>query len=114
MKIYVVILIGIALAMDAAGVSLAIGLKEELDEEKSKYIWTFGIFQALFTFLGGEVGIYFSRYIASIPSIIGGISLIIVGSVMVISGKKNDEEKEGINKMIIPLGICFSYRFYYI
>lgn len=108
MKIYVVILIGIALAMDAAGVSLAIGLKEESDEEKSKYILTFGIFQALFTFLGGEVGTYFSRYIASIPSVIGGIALIIVGAMMLISGKKDNEEKGGVNKMIVPLGISVS------
>lgn len=108
MNIYVVILIGIALAMDAAGVSLAIGLKERADEEKAKYILSFGFFQSLFTMIGGGIGTYFSRYIASIPSVIGGIALIIVGILMIISGKKNNEENIELNKMFIPLGVSVS------
>ena len=108
MNIYVVILIGIALAMDAAGVSLAIGLKERVDEEKAKYILSFGFFQLLFTMIGGSIGSYFTRYIASIPSVIGGIALIIVGILMIISGKKGDEENISLDRMIIPLGISVS------
>ncbi|ETJ43835.1 Membrane protein, partial [human gut metagenome] len=54
MSIYYVFIIGIALAMDAFGVSLGVGLNPILKKRnKIKFIVSFAFFQFLFTFLGG-------------------------------------------------------------
>ena len=52
-----IILIGLALAMDAFGVSLGIGINSSvIKKQKLLYIISFAFFQSLFTFLGGYLG----------------------------------------------------------
>lgn len=98
-----VFIIGTALAMDAFGVALGIGLNPILERKhKIKFVASFSFFQFLFTFIGGNMGHLFDVYIANIPSLTGGIIMSIVGVLMIIDGL---EEKE--NKMLIKNSTCF-------
>ncbi len=102
MTLSYVFIIGTALAMDAFGVALGIGLNPILERRhKLKFVLSFSFFQFLFTFLGGSMGHLFDVYIANIPSLAGGIIMGIVGILMIIDGL---EEKE--NKMIIKNSTC--------
>ena len=105
-----IILIGLALAMDAFGVSLGIGINSSvIKKQKLLYIISFAFFQFLFTFLGGYLGYFFNTYIANIPKILGGIIIGIVGIFMIIEGMK--EEKESVltkPSMIFILGMSVS------
>ena len=101
-----VVLIGLALAMDAFGVSLGIGInKEVIRKQKLLYSISFAFFQFIFTFLGGYLGYFFNTYIVNIPEILGGI----VGLLMIIEGTKEKEESVLTKKsMIFILGISVS------
>lgn len=97
-----VFIIGTALAMDAFGVALGIGLNPILKRRhKMKFVASFSFFQFLFTFMGGNMGHLFDVYIADIPSLAGGIIMGIVGVLMIIDGL---EEKE--NNMFIKNSAC--------
>ena len=110
MSIYYVFIIDIALAMDAFGVSLGVGLNPILKKRnKIKFIVSFAFFQFLFTFLGGIAGHLFDVYITSIPSIAGGIVMSVVGIVMIIDGLKEKESDLLIkDSTCIILGISVS------
>lgn len=110
MSVYYVIVIGIALAMDAFGVSLGVGLNPILKRNnKMKFILSFAFFQFLFTLIGGVCGHLFDVYISSIPSIAGGIIMCIVGIVMIIDGLKEKESDLLIkDSTCIILGISVS------
>lgn len=105
-----VILIGLALAMDAFGVSLGIGINSAIiKKQKILYIISFAFFQFLFAFLGGYAGYFFNTYIASIPEILGGIIIGIVGILMIIEGMKKDKESVLTkSSMIFILGMSVS------
>lgn len=104
-----VIAVAVALAMDACGVSLSLGIRKELEyNQKVKYILSFGFFQFLFSFLGAILGIFFENHIASVPSIIGGIAISIVGVVMVKEGmeeKSEDYLKNGAMYFILGISV---------
>jgi putative Mn2+ efflux pump MntP len=110
MNLYDVIIIGIALAMDAFGVTLGIGLNSLINRKhKVKFILSFAFFQFLFTYLGGSLGYLFDTYIATIPSIAGGIIMGIVGILMIIDGIKEKENDMLMkNSTCIILGISVS------
>ncbi|MGN0143666.1 MAG: manganese efflux pump MntP family protein [Clostridium sp.] len=92
MSVYYIIFIGIALAMDAFGVSVGIGLNPVLKRNnKIKFILSFSFFQFLFTFIGGVAGYLFDAYITSIPNIVGGIVMCIIGIIMIIDGLNEKE-----------------------
>ena len=105
-----VVLIGLALAMDAFGVSLGIGInKGVIRKQKLLYSISFAFFQFIFTFLGGYLGYFFNTYIVNIPEILGGIVIGIVGLFMIIEGTKEKEESVLTKKsMIFILGISVS------
>lgn len=110
MNIYMVIIIGIALAMDALGVSLSIGVNSSVNREKKiQYIISFGFFQFLFILIGGTLGYYFDSYIVEIPNVLGGIVIGIVGILMLIDGKKESNNSVLVeDKMLIVLGVSVS------
>ena len=110
MSIYYIVIIGIALAMDAFGVSVGVGLNPILKRRnKIKFVLSFAFFQFLFTFLGGVAGHLFDVYITSIPSIAGGIVMCMVGIVMIIDGLKEKESDLLIkDSTCIILGISVS------
>ena len=110
MNIYMVIIIGIALAMDALGVSISIGENSSVNREKKiQYIICFGFFQFLFILIGGTLGYYFDSYIVAIPNVLGGIVIGIVGILMLIDGKKESNNSVLVeDKMLIVLGVSVS------
>lgn len=109
MNILMIVFFGAALAMDAFGVSIGIGINSLIDRNKKiKYIISFGFFQFFLTLAGGICGYYFECYVAEIPNIIGGIVIIIVGILMVIDGKKSDNSLLLKDSMVVTLGISVS------
>lgn len=107
-----VVIIGVALAMDALGVTISLGLNSKATRSsKVKCLYSFAIFQCLFILVGGICGNFFDTYIASIPNLIGGIIIGIVGIVMIIEGMKGgDDDNSFLDKkfMHILLGISVS------
>ncbi|MBU3136037.1 manganese efflux pump MntP family protein [Clostridium gasigenes] len=107
-----VIIIGVAIAMDALGVTISLGLNCKVRRNtKIKCILSFAIFQFLFILVGGIWGSFFDTYIASIPNLIGGIIMGIIGMVMILGGIKSEgDEKSILEKkyMHILLGISVS------
>jgi putative Mn2+ efflux pump MntP len=110
MNLYDIIIIGIALAMDAFGVTLGIGLNQKINRiHKIKFLLSFAFFQFLFTYVGGSLGYLFDTYITTIPSIAGGIIMGIVGILIIIDGFKEKETELLIkNSTCIILGISVS------
>ena len=110
MSVLEVIIIGLALSMDALGVTLGIGINSQIDRaRKVNYIVSFGFFQSLLTFIGGSLGYYVDKYIIEISNILGGATIVVVGLLMIMQGAKN-EKSSIINKssMVILLGISVS------
>ncbi|MBU5269902.1 manganese efflux pump MntP family protein [Clostridium cochlearium] len=110
MNFYSLFLIAIALSLDAFGVALCIGLNNNVDSKyKASCAMYFGFFQFLFAIIGSYAGFLFNKYIASMPEIIGGIVICIVGIIMIKEGTDNKDDckilKPGMN---IILGISVS------
>lgn len=110
MKILELFFIGIALAMDAFGVSLSIGVTNGIERRKKiLYILSFGFFQFLFIYLGGAAGNYINTYVVPISDTFGGAAIGIIGLFMIIDGMKSREESIlNKNSMIFILGISVS------
>ena len=69
-------IIAVALAMDASGVSISLGIRDALKaKQKIYFVLSFAVFQFLFSFIGAYSGMLFSKHLASVPSIIGDIIL---------------------------------------
>ncbi|MGL5151148.1 MAG: manganese efflux pump MntP family protein [Clostridium sp.] len=110
MLILEIVLIGIALAMDAFGVTISVGVNSSVDRKsKIKYLVSFAFFQGAFTFIGAGIGYYIDNYIVDIPHIIGSVILSIVGILMIIEGFK-EKENTVLTKssMCIIMGISVS------
>lgn len=110
MTTYSLLVIALALSLDAFGVALSIGLNKSI-RLRSKIIFSmsFGFFQYFFSFIGAFAGLWFTTYIAAVPSIIGGMIIAIVGVLMIKEGM--DEKEECIllsTKMYFILGISVS------
>lgn len=103
-------LIALALSLDAFGVALAIGFSHDIDiKYKIKFILSFGIFQFLFSFIGSYIGILFNKYVTSIPQIIGGMLIVIVGIMMLKEGHEKRNKSILVKpEMFIILGISVS------
>lgn len=110
MNLYDVVIIAIALAMDAFGVTLGIGLNPIIKKKhKIKFVLSFAFFQFLFTYVGGSLGYLFDTYITNISSIAGGIIMGMVGILIIIDGFKEKEKELLIkNSICIILGISVS------
>lgn len=110
MGILSIIIIGIALSMDAFGVSLGIGLSSNVSRmRKIGYILSFSFFQFFLAFIGGVSGYYFDTYILPIPTVLGGIIIAAVGVLMVFDGlKEKESDLLKKNSMTIVLGISVS------
>lgn len=93
MNIFNVILIGLALAMDACGVAISIGLNCHVKKiGKVYFTLSFAFFQFLFSFIGSFVGKFVNSKIIAVPSILGGIAIFIVGIMMIKEGMEDKEE----------------------
>ncbi|PRR81369.1 manganese efflux pump MntP family protein [Clostridium luticellarii] len=110
MEFYSLFLIALALSLDAFGVSLCIGLNEIITRKnKIQFIISFGFFQFFFAICGAYAGFLFNKYIASVPEVIGGALVLIIGILMLKDGLKSKEECLFIKpEMVIVLGISVS------
>jgi putative Mn2+ efflux pump MntP len=109
MELREVILIGIALAMDALGVSITLGINPILKRRnKIGFIISFAFFQFLFILLGGIGGKFFDTYIVAIPHMICGVVVVLVGIIMILEYFKKDNKDDYIlikKSMYIILGM---------
>lgn len=110
MDFYSLFAIALALSLDAFGVALCIGLnKGTTTSIKTMVASSFGFFQFLFSLIGALAGFMFTTYITSVPTIIGGALISIVGLMMLKEGMEEKEEcvilKPG---MIVVLGVSVS------
>lgn len=112
MNIRDIIIVGIALAMDAVGVAISIGVNPKVKRyNKVAFVMSFSIFQFLFFLLGGIGGHLFEKYITTIPNIVGGLAIAIVGILMIKEGLEEKEEKQTLllkKSMVLILGISVS------
>lgn len=105
-----VIIIALALAMDAFGVSLSIGINCAVKRKNKLYFaLSFGIFQFLLSLIGAVCGYIFDNYVATIPNILGGGVIALVGVLMIKEGMEHKDECILLNhKMYIILGLSVS------
>lgn len=104
------LLIGLAVSLDAFGVALCIGLNNKIFKSK-KIIFAifFGFFQFLFSLLGGISGKIFTENIASVPEVIGGVIIAIVGVMMIREGMENKSNCPILHpRMYFILGVSVS------
>ncbi|MDP4089811.1 MAG: manganese efflux pump [Bacillota bacterium] len=93
MTLYGLLLIALALSLDAFGVSLSIGLNPNVRFiNKLIFCISFGFFQFGFSLVGSYAGSYFTTYVAAVPAVIGGVIIGIVGVLMVKDGMEEKEE----------------------
>ena len=78
--------------MDACGVALSIGINCRVSgSKKVRFILAFAFFQFLFAFLGSAMGLFINRNIAALPTLLGGIAVMIVGLLMIREGAGDNE-----------------------
>jgi len=110
MDLYTLFTIALALSLDAFGVALCIGLNNQTKLlNKISFIISFGVFQFLFSYIGAYAGFLFNTYVASVPSIIGGMIISFVGVVMIKEGFENEGRCPLLKpKMYFILGMSVS------
>lgn len=104
------LLIALAVSLDAFGVAIAIGINDKATViNKLSFALSFGFFQFLCSFLGGLGGKLFTENIAAVPSVLGGIVIAIVGILMIKEGMDEKEDNFILSfKMYFILGISVS------
>ncbi|MPM38428.1 manganese efflux pump MntP [bioreactor metagenome] len=102
--------IALAVSLDAFGVALCIGLNDRATKgQKLLFGISFGFFQFLFSLIGGLGGKVFTEKIASVPAVVGGIIISIVGVLMIKEGLENKGECPILQpKMYVILGVSVS------
>jgi manganese efflux pump family protein len=103
-------LIALAVSLDAFGVALCIGLNDKANRmKKLLFAISFGTFQFLFSLLGGLGGKIFTEKITSVPAVVGGIIIALVGILMIKEGMENKGECPILQpKMYFILGVSVS------
>ncbi len=102
MGFFTVLLLGVALSMDAFAVAVCKGLAMKKIRFYQCYIvgaW-FGIFQGIMPLFGYLLGVNFSSYIEHIAPWIACILLVLIGADMIkeaVSQKEEDEETDTLN-----------------
>lgn len=110
MTIEELLIIALAVSLDAFGVAIAIGINDKAAvANKLCFALSFGFFQFLCSFVGGVVGKIFTENIASVPSILGGIVIAIVGILMIKEGMDDKADNFILSfKMYFVLGVSVS------
>ncbi len=110
MSLIEVLAISVALALDAFGVALSVAIDDRINKTKTLLlIFSFGFFQFLFAFVGGFSGNLFDKYIYTLPSLVGGIIILLVGIFMFKEGLSDEQKIKEIHwYIIIILGISVS------
>lgn len=102
--------ISLAVSLDAFGVAMALGLNSRVRlKDRIFFSLSFGIFQFLFSYIGGIGGKLFTDNIVKIPSLVGGIVIAIVGIMMIKDGMEDKEEESNVGaKMYLAVGVSVS------
>jgi len=110
LSFYELFSIAIALSLDAFGVAICIGLNNQVRRNsKFGFAFSFGFFQFLFSLIGAYFGVLFTRYVANVPEVIGGIVIALVGALMIKEGYENNGECPLIKpSMYFVLGMSVS------
>ncbi|GAA0116873.1 manganese efflux pump [Clostridium senegalense] len=110
MSIIQLVWIAIAVGLDASAVAFGIGLNEKVEmKDKCCLTLSFGFFQFLFSFIGGSLGKTFSDNIITVPTIISGMVIAIVGIMMIKEGMENQGEYPLLSgKIYFIIGISVS------
>ncbi len=110
MDMYPLFIIALALSLDAFGVALCIGLNDQTTfVNKVGFTISFGLFQFLLSYIGAYAGFLFNTYIASMPTIIGGMIISAVGVIMIKEGLVNQGSCPLLKpKMYLILGVSVS------
>ena len=110
MDMYPLFIIALALSLDAFGVALCIGLNDQTTfVNKVGFTISFGLFQFLLSYIGAYAGFLFNTYIASMPTIIGGMIISVVGVIMIKEGFDNQGKCPLLRpKMYLILGVSVS------
>jgi len=88
-----ILLVALALALDAAGVTMAIGCGTKTNlRDKMKVIFSFGFFQFLFALLGGLIGNYIDQNFFAISNYFSGTVIFLLGIFLIREGYKNEDE----------------------
>ncbi|WP_111571409.1 manganese efflux pump MntP [Halanaerobium saccharolyticum] len=88
-----ILLVALALALDAAGVTMAIGCGTKTNAaEKLKVVFSFGFFQFFFALMGGLSGNYIDRNFFTISNYFSGAVIFLLGIFLIREGYKNGEE----------------------
>lgn len=95
MKFIEIVLIGIALAMDAFAVSVCKGLSMKKNNMKNSLVIAsyFGVFQAIMPIVGYFLGSAFTYLVKKLDHWIAFILLSIIGGNMIIESKDDENEK---------------------
>ncbi len=110
MNIWEIVLLGVALSMDAFAVAICKGLSSEKFSLKSALIvggW-FGFFQALMPFIGYLLAELVAEYIVAVDHWIAFVLLGFIGGKMIVEAIKSDEEDKNASvafKVMLPLAI---------
>ncbi|ERI95641.1 hypothetical protein HMPREF1982_00115 [Clostridiales bacterium oral taxon 876 str. F0540] len=110
MSFFSLLTIALALSLDAFGVAVCIGLNNQV-RRNNKYLFalSFGFFQFFFSLIGAYAGFLFNTYVASVPEVIGGVVIALVGALMIKEGYENKGECPLIKpSMYIILGMSVS------
>jgi putative Mn2+ efflux pump MntP len=119
-----ILLVALALALDAAGVTMAIGCGTRTNlKEKFEVVFSFGFFQFFFALTGGLAGNYIDQNFFTISNYFSGTVIFLLGIFLIREGYKNGEEciyrqlsfwtvaVLGISVSIDALGAGFSLLF---
>lgn len=103
------LLYGVALSMDALGVTLSLGINNKVSKKcVNRFIIFGGLFQFLFLLIGGLFGHLFEKNVATIPNLIGGVIIFLIGLIMFIDGIRNGDNEDSFDKRGIWLILAIS------
>ncbi|MEW6427424.1 MAG: manganese efflux pump MntP family protein [Thermodesulfobacteriota bacterium] len=96
MALTTILLIALALAVDAFAVALAAGcvLRRVTFRHTFRLAWHFGLFQAGMNVIGWGCGLTFRRYIEAFDHWIAFALLALVGGRMIVEALKGEEERQ--------------------
>lgn len=100
MDLITIILIAVALAMDAFSISITKGFTIK-NISKMETLWFgifFGGFQALMPVLGWISGVHLEQFVSSVAPWVAFILLVAIGGKMIYESLTGDEEEEGVSK----------------
>lgn len=88
-----IILVAVALALDASGMSMGIACGTRLNFKNRMFlIFSFGFFQFLLALSGALLGNYINTKIIKITDITSGIIILLIGIILFKDGFKKEEE----------------------